>query len=77
MIKAEVKISSVIEGIEERVTQMIVHAQDEDDESAHVEEKQAWRDALTFLEAEAPEPWRSIAEAALQTVEIHFHRWFA
>jgi hypothetical protein len=73
----ELKAGAVIARIEDRVAKIITHVQDEDDESAHVEEKQAWRDALLFLEAEAPEPWRSVAEAALQTIDITFHRWFA
>lgn len=48
-----------------------------DDETSHADEDELHQDVLRYVAAEAPEPFRSCAAIALETLEIDFTRWYA
>ena len=61
-----------VQEIHGRVESIRAHA--DDNERAHADEDDLWRDVLRAIAAGHPEP-QQLAEAAVKSTEIEFTRW--
>ena len=64
------------QSIRDRVARIRTHAEEGDDEAAHGEEDDLWRDVLRAIADGADNP-RAMAREALETTHLSFERYTA